>query len=148
MLSLILSKFTEENISSDNDLSFSEDKVKPHRYIWGRNNYASCCIFSVKDKVEKDKNENEHNNNRKKLLTIRLGSRIEDATADRYVTWLKNTNRVERINIVPFEIEDVPGIHCLPASIRHEFDLFRVVIFLQVPPDHLCQPFLVTGLSR
>ena len=42
-----------------------------------------------------------------------------------------------------FCIEDVPGIHCLPAAIRHELDLFRVVIFLQVPPDYPCQPFLV-----
>ena len=42
-----------------------------------------------------------------------------------------------------FCIENVPGIHCLPVSIRHEFDLFRVVIFLQVPPDYPCQPFLV-----
>lgn len=42
-----------------------------------------------------------------------------------------------------FCIEDIPGIHCLPAAIRHELNLFRVVIFFQVPPDHLCQPFLV-----
>lgn len=42
-----------------------------------------------------------------------------------------------------FCIEDVPGIHCLPAAIHHELDLFRVVIFLQVPPDYPCQPFLV-----
>jgi len=30
-------------------------------------------------------------------LTIRLGSRIEDATVDRYVTWLKHTKRVEKV---------------------------------------------------
>lgn len=30
-------------------------------------------------------------------LTIRLGSRIEDATVDKYVTWLKHTNRVKTV---------------------------------------------------
>lgn len=30
-------------------------------------------------------------------LTIRLGSRIEDATVDRYVTWLKHTKKVEKV---------------------------------------------------
>ena len=30
-------------------------------------------------------------------LTIRLGSRIKDATVDRYVTWLKHTKRVEKV---------------------------------------------------
>lgn len=30
-------------------------------------------------------------------LTIRLGSRIEDATVDRYVTWLKHTKNVEKV---------------------------------------------------
>ena len=42
-----------------------------------------------------------------------------------------------------FCIEDVPGIHCLPAAIHQEPDLFRVVIFLQVPSNYPCQPFLV-----
>lgn len=32
-------------------------------------------------------------------LTVRLGSRIEDATVDKYVTWLKHTNRVERVGL-------------------------------------------------
>ena len=30
-------------------------------------------------------------------LTIGLGSRIDDATVDKYVTWLKHTNRVEKV---------------------------------------------------
>lgn len=30
-------------------------------------------------------------------LTIGLGSRIEDATVDKYVTWLKHTKRVEKV---------------------------------------------------
>lgn len=32
-------------------------------------------------------------------LTVRLGSRIEDATVDKYVTWLKHTKRVERVGL-------------------------------------------------
>lgn len=32
-------------------------------------------------------------------LTIRLGSRIEDATVDRYVTWLKHTKRVQKVGL-------------------------------------------------
>lgn len=32
-------------------------------------------------------------------LTIRLASRIEDATVDKYVTWLKHTKRVEKVGI-------------------------------------------------
>lgn len=32
-------------------------------------------------------------------LTIRLASRIEDATVDKYVTWLKHTKRVEKVGL-------------------------------------------------
>lgn len=32
-----------------------------------------------------------------KNLTIRMGSRIEDATVDKYVTWLKHTKKVDRV---------------------------------------------------
>lgn len=32
-------------------------------------------------------------------LTIRLASRIEDATVDKYVTWLKHTERVEKVGL-------------------------------------------------
>lgn len=32
-------------------------------------------------------------------LTIRLASRIEDATVDKYVTWLKHTKRVEKVRL-------------------------------------------------
>lgn len=32
-------------------------------------------------------------------LTIRLASRIEDATVDKYVTWLKHTRRVEKVGL-------------------------------------------------
>lgn len=32
-------------------------------------------------------------------LTIRLASRIEDATVDKYVTWLKHTKRVEKVEL-------------------------------------------------
>lgn len=32
-------------------------------------------------------------------LTIRLASRIEDATVDIYVTWLKHTKRVEKVRL-------------------------------------------------
>lgn len=34
-----------------------------------------------------------------KDLTVRLGSRIEDATVDRYVTWLKNMKRVKKVEL-------------------------------------------------
>lgn len=34
-----------------------------------------------------------------KDLTIRLGSRIEDATVDKYVTWLKHTKRVKKVEL-------------------------------------------------
>lgn len=34
-----------------------------------------------------------------KDLTVRLGSRIEDATVDKYVTWLKHTGRVKKIGL-------------------------------------------------
>ena len=34
---------------------------------------------------------------RKEELTIRLGSRMEDATVDRYVTWLKHMKRVKKV---------------------------------------------------
>lgn len=32
-------------------------------------------------------------------LTVRIGSRIEDATVDKYVTWLKHTKRVKRVGL-------------------------------------------------
>ena len=32
-------------------------------------------------------------------LTVRLGSRIEDATIDKYVTWLKHTKRVSQVGL-------------------------------------------------
>jgi len=32
-------------------------------------------------------------------LTIRLASRLEDATVDKYVTWLKHTKRVEKVGL-------------------------------------------------
>lgn len=32
-------------------------------------------------------------------MTVRLGSRIEDATVDKYVTWLKHTKRVQRVEL-------------------------------------------------
>ena len=34
-----------------------------------------------------------------KDLTVRLGSKIEDTTVDKYVTWLKHTNRVKRVEL-------------------------------------------------
>lgn len=35
-----------------------------------------------------------------------------------------------------FCIENVPGIHSLPASIHQEFNLLRMVIILQIPVDY------------
>lgn len=32
-------------------------------------------------------------------LTVRLGSRIEDATVDKYVTWLKHTKKVQKVEL-------------------------------------------------
>ena len=34
-----------------------------------------------------------------KNLTVRLGSRIEDATIDKYVTWLKHTKQVKKVGL-------------------------------------------------
>lgn len=34
-----------------------------------------------------------------KNLTVRLGSRIEDATIDKYVTWLKHTQQVKKVGL-------------------------------------------------
>ena len=32
-------------------------------------------------------------------LTVCLGSRIEDATVDKYVTWLKHTKKVQKVEL-------------------------------------------------
>ena len=47
-----------------------------------------------------------------------------------------------------FCIEDVPGIHSLPASVHQEFNLLRMVIIPQIPVDDSLQFSRSTGLSR
>lgn len=112
-----------ENVSGDNGAgdsikvirAFAADRINEIRFLFKNVDYEYegevRVVYTDSENEDKDKSAalidsgirvpRVYVNLKRELenLTIRLGSRIEDATVDKYVTWLKHTKKVQKVRL-------------------------------------------------